>query len=52
MKNAAKMILTIAAIVLVIDFLGFTAWVASGQHPVDNFYIGSITAHVLQAIIK
>lgn len=52
MKNITKTIAGVAVAIMLIDFMGFTAWVASGQHPVDNFYIGSITAHVLQAIIK
>jgi len=37
--------------ILIIDLIGFTAWIASGQHPVDGFYIGSITANVLKAIL-
>lgn len=52
MKNTLKIIGAIIAIVLVIDALGFTAWALSGQHPVDGFYIGTITTHTLQAIIK
>lgn len=42
--------LTAAAIVAV-DFAGFTMWVASGQFPVDDFYIGTITAHVLRLFL-
>jgi len=34
------------------DALGFVSWVASGQHPVDDFYVGSLTAHALAAVIK
>lgn len=48
----AQIILTIVAVVLVIDFLGFTAWAMSGQRPVDSFYVGTITTHALQAVIK
>jgi len=48
----AQIILTIVFVVLAVDFLGFVGWVASGQHPVDNFYVGTITAHALQAVIK
>ena len=36
--------------ILIIDVTGFIFWALSGQYPVDNFYIGSITAHVLRAI--
>lgn len=42
---------TIVAAILLIDFIGFVAWIASGQHPVDGFYVGAITANVLKAII-
>lgn len=38
--------------VLLLDAIAFTAWVASGQHPVDEFYAGTITAHILRAIIN
>jgi hypothetical protein len=37
---------TVATLVAV-DFLGFVAWIASGQTPVDGFYIGALTARVL-----
>ena len=50
-----KNFLTTASAILVgylaIDMLAFIAWALSGQHPVDNFYIGSITAHILRAIL-
>lgn len=36
---------------LVIDFVAFWVWGLSGQFPADNFYLGSITRHILQAII-
>lgn len=38
--------------VLIIDMLCFTAWTLSGQYPVDNFYIGTITTHLLKIIIN
>lgn len=38
--------------VLAIDFLGFLCWATSGQHPVDSFYVGTITTHALQAVMK
>lgn len=40
--------MTLTVIIAFIDFCGFTLWVASGQFPADNFYIGTITAHVLK----
>lgn len=51
MKNIAKIALGVVAIVIAVDFLGFMAWIASGQTPVDGFYVGAITANVLKAII-
>ena len=50
--KTAQIALTVIAVVLAIDFLGFTAWAMSGQRPVYNFYVGTITTHALQAIIK
>ena len=36
---------------LAIDVFCFMAWVASGQVPMDNFYLGSITAHLIKLFI-
>lgn len=52
MKKTLTTIATVAAIILLIDFAGFLAWGMSGQHPVDNFYVGTITTHALRAVIK
>jgi hypothetical protein len=41
----------ILAFVLLVDFLFFCAWVASNQKPVDDFYFGTITAHVVKLLI-
>lgn len=51
MKQATKMVFTIVIILIVIDFLGMIAWAMSGQFPTDNFYIGSISTHIIRAII-
>ena len=51
MKHILKIVGGVITAVLVLDAFGFIAWVLSGQHPLDNFYIGTITAHVLRAII-
>lgn len=40
------------AIILIIDFLGFLLWGLSGQIPDGNFYIGTISVHVLQFIVR
>lgn len=37
--------------ILLIDVMGFIAWVSSGQVPVDNFYFGTITKHVIGLFI-
>lgn len=51
MKDTLKIIGGVIIAVLVLDAFGFMAWVLSGQLPADDFYIGTITAHVLRAII-
>lgn len=38
---------TVAAVLLV-DGIGFAAWIASGQVPTDGFYVGAITAHIIK----
>lgn len=40
------------AAILLLDVFGFLCWASSGQRPVDNFYVGTITTHALQAVIK
>ena len=40
----------IVLLTIAIDATGFVAWTVSGQHPVDQFYIGTITAHTIKAI--
>lgn len=36
--------------VLAVDVIGFVFWVASGQFPLDNFYVGTITAHIIRFV--
>lgn len=50
--NTIQKIVTAILIILAIDFAGFIAWSLSGNRPVDNFYIGTITTHTLRAVIK
>lgn len=52
MKKIAKFAGVLIAAILLLDVFGFLAWASSGQRPVDNFYIGTITTHALQTIIK
>jgi len=51
MSNILKILGGVAFVVLLADMLGFALWVMSGQYPVDEFYLGTITAHVLRAIL-
>ena len=37
--------------ILSIDALGFIAWAMSGQYPIDGFYVGTITAHLLRLVL-
>jgi hypothetical protein len=46
-----KLLGYVSIAILAIDFLVFCGWIISGQHPVDGFYIGSITANILKAIL-
>lgn len=46
-----KTIATWAGCVLALDALGFMLWAMSGQLPVDQFYIGTITAHIVRAFL-
>ena len=43
-----KTILYIITIYLFLDIAGFLAWSLSGQLPVDNFYLGSLSANLLR----
>lgn len=52
MKNTLQIAATVVVAILIIDALGFVAWALSGQQPTDDFYIGTITTHVLQTIIN
>lgn len=52
MKNTLQIVATVIAVILIVDAIGFLVWALSGQQPVDNFYVGTITTHVLQSIIK
>lgn len=37
-------------IFIALDLTGFCMWTLSGQTPVDDWYIGTATAHALQAV--
>lgn len=51
MREILKIIGGTLCAILAVDFFGFVAWIASGQIPADNFYIGTITAHILRALL-
>lgn len=51
LKQTAGIIAGLALAILIIDFVGFASWVASGQVPADGFYVGRITAEIIKAII-
>ena len=52
MKNIFKIVLQVIVIVLVIDFAGLVWWTKSGQKPVDSFYVGAISANIINKVIK
>lgn len=45
-----KHIVTLILGYLALDVLGFMLWAISGQYPVDSFYVGTITTHLLALI--
>lgn len=36
--------------IMFFDFLFYIMWMISGQSPVDSFYFGSISAHLIDLI--
>lgn len=51
MKHITETIGAIIAVIMLLDVMGLMAWLISGQAPTDNIYIGTITAHILRAIL-
>ena len=51
MKNTLEIVGNVLLIILAIDLFGFMVWIASGQTPLDNVFIGSLTAHLLRWLI-
>lgn len=47
MTKIAKYLLATFALIGAVDFLGFVAWGLSGQFPPDDFFIGTITWHLI-----
>lgn len=50
MKKIIETVLFVLLLVLFFDFVCFILWGVSGQHPVDGFYFGTISAHILNFI--
>ena len=50
--NTLKIAGGIVVAVLSMDALGFMLWVLTAQIPPDNFYLGTITAHIIGTIIN
>jgi len=51
MKNIINIIIGAFAVIGLVDLLGFTAWILSGQTPADGFYIGALTANFISLFI-
>ena len=45
--DTIKTVLGIFAFILVADAIAFVWWSLSGQHPIDDFFIGTITYHLI-----
>lgn len=52
MQKIISFIETAIVTLIFVDAFGFVVWVYSGQHPVDNAYVGSVTAHIIQALFN
>lgn len=50
-KAILGIIATIAIIIMALDIIGFMGWALSGQQPADGFYVGTITTHILRAVL-
>ena len=46
-----KTILIIAGMIIAIDIFCFILWVLSGQKPMGDFYLGTITGHFINLFI-
>lgn len=47
-----KRVLLIILVIYFIDLAGLAAWIISDQKPVDSFFVGTINAHLINAILK
>lgn len=50
MKRILKATTATITMFMLLDVMGFMAWILSGQIPTDNYYVGTITAHIVKAI--
>lgn len=42
-----KTFIQFIALIILADVMGFIMWTSLGQHPRDNFYLGTLTAHTI-----
>lgn len=52
MKKTFNFVITIIVAFMLIDFVSMIAWAASGQRPVDDFYLGSVSTHIIRALVR
>ena len=50
-KNIMSLAITLFIVYMVIDVASFLMWAVSGQTPVDNFFIGGVTATIIKTAI-
>lgn len=48
MKRLILNILLAGFLILALDFFGWLMWAMSGQHPLDSWYVGTITGHIIK----
>lgn len=50
-KKCLRVFVWVVVFLSMLDFFGFMCWALSRQLPIDNFYLGTITAHFINFII-
>lgn len=51
LKSFINTSIVLLSFVLILDVFMFLYWFISNQYPIGDFYIGTITAHILKLII-
>ena len=52
MKTIMKIVIGVIVFVLIADFVGFLAWVYSGQQPTGDFWLGKGFYEFLKVVLN